>query len=241
DQQSVKRWSNHFTTLAKDEAVRKIFRAILEFDIETRQNYALRPHQHNEDEWSHRLQKKKYATLQEEVHRQTEHLLRSSLPDRATAAHSRYEPYDREAHHDAMLGNSKNLILWSFATPVTTLVAANPPSLSTPCASSVDISDIVSQCALKRYRQKVHKHLRNIPPAISADVPMAPRSASPSISTILAAPANEIMQINTSVPFADGQNMVPCCASVSDPSDDDFFLAWTNDLSSSSSTISTRS
>ncbi|KAJ8588548.1 hypothetical protein M405DRAFT_712558, partial [Rhizopogon salebrosus TDB-379] len=42
DQPAVKRWSNHFTTLAKDEAVRKNFRAILEFDIETRQNYALR-------------------------------------------------------------------------------------------------------------------------------------------------------------------------------------------------------
>ncbi|KAG1731062.1 uncharacterized protein EDB91DRAFT_1013741, partial [Suillus paluster] len=42
DAQAVKRWNTHFTTLAKDEAVWKNFRAILEFDIETRQNYALR-------------------------------------------------------------------------------------------------------------------------------------------------------------------------------------------------------
>ncbi|KAG0694083.1 hypothetical protein DFH29DRAFT_763008, partial [Suillus ampliporus] len=41
DAQAVKRWTTHFTTLAKDEAVRKNFCAILEFDIETRQNYAL--------------------------------------------------------------------------------------------------------------------------------------------------------------------------------------------------------
>ncbi|KAG0702795.1 hypothetical protein DFH29DRAFT_770341, partial [Suillus ampliporus] len=42
DQMSLKRWTNHFSLLSKDEAVRKNFRAILEFDIETRQNYALR-------------------------------------------------------------------------------------------------------------------------------------------------------------------------------------------------------
>ncbi|KAG0695338.1 hypothetical protein DFH29DRAFT_782173, partial [Suillus ampliporus] len=38
DQASLKRWTNHFSLLSKDEAVRKNFRAILEFDIETRQN-----------------------------------------------------------------------------------------------------------------------------------------------------------------------------------------------------------
>ncbi|KAG1810397.1 uncharacterized protein HD556DRAFT_1205263, partial [Suillus plorans] len=42
DASSLKRWTTHFTTLSKDEAVRKNFRAIIEFDVETRQNYALR-------------------------------------------------------------------------------------------------------------------------------------------------------------------------------------------------------
>ncbi|KAG1738094.1 uncharacterized protein EDB91DRAFT_1022171, partial [Suillus paluster] len=42
DPLSHTRWSNHFTTLSKDEAICKNFRAILEFDVETRQNYALR-------------------------------------------------------------------------------------------------------------------------------------------------------------------------------------------------------
>ncbi|KAG0693352.1 hypothetical protein DFH29DRAFT_776788, partial [Suillus ampliporus] len=36
------RWTNHFTTLSKDDAVRKNFRAIIEFDVETHQNYTLR-------------------------------------------------------------------------------------------------------------------------------------------------------------------------------------------------------
>ncbi|KAG1735977.1 hypothetical protein EDB19DRAFT_1604872, partial [Suillus lakei] len=42
DASALKRWTMHFTTLSKDEAVRKNFRAIIEFDVETRQNYALR-------------------------------------------------------------------------------------------------------------------------------------------------------------------------------------------------------
>jgi len=97
DEPSVKRWTTHFTTLAKDEAIRKNFRAILEFDIETRQNYALRPHQHDEAEWSHRLQKKKYATLQDELFRHSQQL-RSSLVDRPSnvAASSRFKPYHKE-------------------------------------------------------------------------------------------------------------------------------------------------
>ncbi|KAG1811509.1 uncharacterized protein BJ212DRAFT_1483759 [Suillus subaureus] len=67
DAQAIKHWTSHFTTLAKDEAIQKNFQAILEFDIETRQNYVLRPHVHDETEWSHRLQKKKYAMLQDEL------------------------------------------------------------------------------------------------------------------------------------------------------------------------------
>jgi len=98
DAPSVKRWTSHFTTLAKDEAIRKNFRAILEFDIETRQNYALCPHQHDEAEWSHRLQKKKYATLQDELFRHSQQL-RSSLVDRPFIAgsSSRFEPYDKDS------------------------------------------------------------------------------------------------------------------------------------------------
>ena len=94
DPQALKRWTSHFTSLSKDEAVRKNFRAILEFDIETRQNYALRPHQHNQIEWEARLQKKKYATLQDAFFSE-----RSTLPDRhVPPAHSaRYEPYDRDS------------------------------------------------------------------------------------------------------------------------------------------------
>ncbi|KAG1828815.1 hypothetical protein EV424DRAFT_1590805, partial [Suillus variegatus] len=42
DPLSHTRWSNHFVTLSKDEAIRKNFRAIIEFDVEMRQNYALR-------------------------------------------------------------------------------------------------------------------------------------------------------------------------------------------------------
>jgi hypothetical protein len=97
DEPSIKRWTTHFTTLAKDEAIRKNFRAILKFDIETRQNYALHPHQHDEAEWSHRLQKKKYATLQDELFRHSQQL-RSSLIDRPSnvAASSRFEPYHKE-------------------------------------------------------------------------------------------------------------------------------------------------
>lgn len=98
DEPSVKRWSSHFNTLAKDDAVRKNFQAILEFDIETRQNYALRPHQHDEAEWSHRLQKKKYATLQDEIFRHAEQLRSSSFVDRsAVAGPSCFEPYDKDS------------------------------------------------------------------------------------------------------------------------------------------------
>jgi hypothetical protein len=69
DEQSVKHWTMYFTILAKDEAIQKNFCAILKFDIETRQNYTLCPHQHDEAEWSHCLQKKKYATLQDDIFR----------------------------------------------------------------------------------------------------------------------------------------------------------------------------
>jgi hypothetical protein len=90
DQASLKRWTNHFSLLSKDEAVRKNFRAILEFDIETRQNYALRPHQHNQAEWEARLQRKKYSTLQDAFFTDL------SFPDRPPNLHSaRFDPYDR--------------------------------------------------------------------------------------------------------------------------------------------------
>ncbi|KAG2128732.1 hypothetical protein DEU56DRAFT_694822, partial [Suillus clintonianus] len=42
DAPSLDRWTNHFTTLSKDDVVRKNFRAIIEFDIKTHQNYTLR-------------------------------------------------------------------------------------------------------------------------------------------------------------------------------------------------------
>ncbi|KAG2146034.1 uncharacterized protein EDB93DRAFT_1047913, partial [Suillus bovinus] len=42
DTNSLECWTNHFTTLSKDEAVRKNFHAIIEFDMETCQNYTLR-------------------------------------------------------------------------------------------------------------------------------------------------------------------------------------------------------
>ncbi|KAG1859679.1 hypothetical protein F4604DRAFT_1544822, partial [Suillus subluteus] len=41
DMVSLKRWTTHFTTLSKDEAIRKNFWAIIEFDVETCQNYTL--------------------------------------------------------------------------------------------------------------------------------------------------------------------------------------------------------
>ncbi|KAG1794501.1 hypothetical protein EV424DRAFT_1292145, partial [Suillus variegatus] len=42
DPLSHMRWSNHFVTLSKDKAIHKNFHAIIEFDVKTRQNYALR-------------------------------------------------------------------------------------------------------------------------------------------------------------------------------------------------------
>ncbi|KAG1882695.1 hypothetical protein F4604DRAFT_1535522, partial [Suillus subluteus] len=41
DSHSVLRWTNHFTTLSKDDAVHKNFCTIIEFDVETCQNYTL--------------------------------------------------------------------------------------------------------------------------------------------------------------------------------------------------------
>lgn len=93
DPLSHTRWSNHFVTLSKDEAIRKNFRAIIEFDVETRQNYALRPHQHCEREWRDRLQAKKYETMQDVFFRQQEASFRPA-PDRSTHT-ARYEPYDK--------------------------------------------------------------------------------------------------------------------------------------------------
>jgi hypothetical protein len=102
DVQSLKRWTSHFTMLAKDEAIHKNFRAILEFDIKTRQNYALRPHQHDEAEWSHHLQKKKYATLQDKLFRHSQQL-RSSFADCSSNAgpSACFEPYDNAAKRPA--------------------------------------------------------------------------------------------------------------------------------------------
>jgi hypothetical protein len=102
DMQSLKCWTSHFTTLAKDEAIHKNFCAILKFDIKTRQNYVLCPHQHDKGEWSHCLQKKKYATLYDELFHHSQQLCCSFANHSSnTGPSAHFEPYDNSAKHPA--------------------------------------------------------------------------------------------------------------------------------------------
>lgn len=94
DSVSLERWTNHFVTLSKDDAVRKNFRAIIEFDMETRQNYTLWPHRYDHADWLRRLQNKKYETMQDVMFRTQERLSRTELADRNTSSSARYEPYN---------------------------------------------------------------------------------------------------------------------------------------------------
>jgi hypothetical protein len=87
-------WTNHFTTLSKDDAVHKNFCAIIEFNIKTRQNYTLCPDQHDQAEWNRWLQNKKYETMQDIMFRMQEQLSHSTLPDHNLSSSSRFEPYN---------------------------------------------------------------------------------------------------------------------------------------------------
>jgi hypothetical protein len=88
DSNSLIRWTNHFTMLSKDDAVCKNFHAIIEFDVETRQNYTLHPHQHDQAEWNRRLQNKKYKTMQDVMFCTQEQLSYSTLPDHNSSSSS---------------------------------------------------------------------------------------------------------------------------------------------------------
>jgi hypothetical protein len=229
DMQSLRRWTSHFTMLTKDEAIHKNFCAILKFDIETRQNYALHPHQHDEAEWSHRLQKKKYTTLQDELFRHSQQLC-SSFADRSSNAgpSARFEPYDNAAKCPAKKHDGD---LSSFETQ-------SQASLLIPCASSVAAPVIASQRAPKRLHQKEHKILLSMQTAIFADVPTVLNSASDSISTTHDINASEIIQTSTSVPSAGAPSMVHSPAHAFDPAEEDHILVHVLDLEPSCSSSS---
>ncbi|KIK33482.1 hypothetical protein CY34DRAFT_99512, partial [Suillus luteus UH-Slu-Lm8-n1] len=93
DATTFKHWTNHFTTLSKDDTVRKNFRAIIEFDVKTHQNYTLCPHQHDQAEWNHCLTKKKYDTMQKFMYRTKEHMSHSSTQSSSSC----FELYNKDA------------------------------------------------------------------------------------------------------------------------------------------------
>jgi hypothetical protein len=233
DASALKHWTSHFKILSKDDAVRKNFRAIIEFDIERRQNYALRPHQYDEGEWNHRLTKKKFDTMQEFIYCHKEQMSRSTGADRnAQASSSCFEPYDKDTKRHTKKSSDGDTN--SFRDGKTSKSVD-------PMCTSADARVTDSLTALKRLRRKAYKISRSIQKALYANTTTDPSSASPIISTIPDVRASESMLSNTSAPSAGGQSTVRFPAPVSDHDPDysynitpysadsfDFLLAKTN-------------